>query len=498
MAGDRERHGASPATEAASAPLGLDERRALSEAPAPGEVIASKYRVERVLGAGGMGVVVAAHHLQLDVRVAIKFLLRSSLENPDAVARFTREARAAARIANEHVARVLDVGTLDTGAPYIVMEFLEGSDLSARLQSLGPLPLEEAVECVLQACEALAEAHALGIIHRDLKPANLFWIRRPSGLPWIKVLDFGISKVMTASSQSQNAMTQSATIMGSPLYMSPEQMQSARSVDARTDIWALGVILHELLAGRPPFQGETFPEICINVAMHPPARVRTLRPDCPPQIEDIILRCLNKDPNNRFANVADLAVALLPFGPQRARASVEYIARTAQGSTQSVTPSMLQASPGSFGGVAPGHVRTITALGHTTRAPERPRRSLQVLGAIVVGVCVLLAGSVALLRGRPLHGAPASPGTSPAGQAVASPAAASSLSATAASAVLSDLPADQPPLPPKPNASTSGATLTVSPPTTPPEPLPRTRPTRPAPAKPAASEQPTRHVRDVY
>jgi serine/threonine-protein kinase len=496
MAGDEGKHGSTPATGPTSAASGLDARRGFSEAPAPGEIIASKYRVERVLGAGGMGVVVAAHHLQLDVPVAIKFLLRSSLENPDAVARFTREARAAVRIANEHVARVLDVGALDTGAPYIVMEFLEGSDLSARLQSAGPLPVEEAVECVLQACEALAEAHALGIVHRDLKPANLFCIRRPSGLPWIKILDFGISKVVSSSARSQYSMTQSATMMGSPLYMSPEQMQSARDVDARTDIWALGVILHELLTGLPPFQGETFPDVCIKVATQPPARVRTSRPDCPPQLEDVILRCLDKDPNGRFANIADLAVSLLPFGPERARVSVEYITRSGQGGTPSAIPSIAQPSSGSFRGRAPGHVETMTALGISTSGPKRPRRSLQMLVGIIGGACILLAATAALLRGRSPHEAPASPGTVAAEQVLAP--VASSAPSPAPSPVHSDVPDDPPSSPPPaPAASATGANPSISPPPSRPEPQPRPKPARPAPTKPAAPEQP-RHERDVF
>src|SRR5258706_2580107 len=202
-----------------------------------GEILAGKYRVERVLGVGGMGVVVAATHIQLEERVAIKFLIKDALASGEAVARFAREARAAVKIKSEHVARVIDVGTLETGAPYMVMEYLEGGDLSQVLQSRGSLPMEEAVEYVLQACEAIAHAHVLGIVHRDLKPANLFLIRRPDGTNAIKVVDFGISKVMPGKgSSSDNAMTRTRAVMGSPLYMSPEQMTSTRDVDGRTDI----------------------------------------------------------------------------------------------------------------------------------------------------------------------------------------------------------------------------------------------------------------------
>ncbi|HTB76104.1 MAG TPA: serine/threonine-protein kinase [Polyangiaceae bacterium] len=208
-----------------------------------GDILARKYRVERVLGAGGMGVVVAACHLQLHQKVAIKFLLPEALSNAEAVERFAREARAAVKITSEHVARVIDVGTLDTGAPYMVMEFLEGHDLAQWVRLRGSLLLEQAVDFVLQACEALAEAHALGIVHRDLKPANLFIVRGADALHAVKVLDFGISK----AAGLEVALTRTAAVMGSPLYMSPEQMAASRNVDARTNIWAMGIVLYELL-----------------------------------------------------------------------------------------------------------------------------------------------------------------------------------------------------------------------------------------------------------
>jgi serine/threonine protein kinase len=298
---------------------------------AEGQILAGKYRIERILGEGGMGVVVAAHHLQLDERVAIKFLLPGALASPEAVARFAREARAAVKIKSEHVARVIDVGTLETGAPYLVMEFLKGSDLSVWLAQKGPLPVDQAIELVLQAAEAVAEAHGLGIIHRDLKPANLFVVRRPDGLDSVKVLDFGISKVTGVNgSGSDMGMTKTTAIMGSPLYMSPEQMAASRNVDARTDIWAFGVILHELLSGQVPFNGESLPEVCVKIATQPPLPLRNHRPDAPAALEAVILRCLQKDPKERYANVADMAIALAELGPKRAKASAERIARVIQ------------------------------------------------------------------------------------------------------------------------------------------------------------------------
>jgi serine/threonine protein kinase len=292
----------------------------------PGQILGGKYRVDRVLGAGGMGMVVAATHLQLEERVAIKFLLPEAMGNPEAVARFGREARAAVKIRGEHVARVIDVGSFENGAPYMVMEHLDGRDLSAVITERGALSPAEAVDAVLQACEALAEAHALGIVHRDLKPANLFLTRRPDGTPSVKVLDFGISKVTNASA-SDNAMTKTSAIMGSPLYMSPEQMTASRDVDARTDIWAIGVVLYELLAGRAPFRAETLPEICGLILTAAPPAIRNFSPSTPEPLQLAVLRCLEKDRTRRFQSVSEVAQAIAPFGSRATSRSVERISR---------------------------------------------------------------------------------------------------------------------------------------------------------------------------
>lgn len=362
-----------------------------------GAVLAGKYRVDRVVGQGGMGVVVAAHHLQLEARVAIKFLATSMVQNGESVARFSREARAVVRIVSEHVARVLDVGTLENGSPYMVMEFLEGADLSTRIKNGGPLPTSEAVELLLQASEAIAEAHSLGIVHRDLKPANLFCTQRPDGLPCVKVLDFGISKVTSVpGSVPEAAMTRTAALMGTPLYMSPEQMASPRTVDFRTDIWGLGVILHEMLTGVPPFVGETLPEVCMQIATAEPPRLRTVRPEAPPQIEAAILRCLEKDRNRRFSSVADFAAALVPFGPDRARRSIDRIVRTldrARSGSTALAPEPTAPVPEP----APARaLETLSALGYTRSGRQPSRRLAQIGGgfaavALSASILVLLA-----------------------------------------------------------------------------------------------------------
>jgi serine/threonine-protein kinase len=352
-----------------------------------GQVLAGKFRVERVLGVGGMGVVVSAMHLQLDERVALKFLLPEALGNPEAVARFAREARAAVKIKSVHVARVSDVGTLETGAPYMVMEFLQGQDLAALIRERGQLPYPNAVDFVLQASEALAEAHALGIVHRDLKPANLFMIIAADGAPCIKVLDFGISKVTSPSSSGNDyGMTKTQAIMGSPLYMSPEQMTSSRDVDGRADIWAMGTILFELLAGRPPFLGDTMPQLCGMILQEAPPSVRAFRPDVPPGLEAAVLRCLEKDRNRRFANVAELAAALAPYGTQGASRSAERISKVLSAAGISSSELVLP-TPGPVEGA------TQSAWGKNTHARGSGRAlwlSLAALAAIGLGAGALV------------------------------------------------------------------------------------------------------------
>jgi len=285
-----------------------------------GEVLDGKYRVERVIGAGGMGIVVAATHIELGQLVAMKFLLGDGANVPEIAARFIREARAAARIPSEHVARVLDVARLPSGSPYIVMEYLEGHDLDALLRH-GQLNPEAAADYLIQACDAMAAAHRLGIVHRDLKPANLFLAHQLDGTSLIKVLDFGISK--SSFDPALGGITNAGALVGSPLYMSPEQMRSAKDVDSRTDIWSLGAVLFELLALRPPFQNDSITGLIADITLGEPARLEELRPDLPPALVAIVVRCLEKDPARRFPDVAELAAALAPFASQRVQRSVE-------------------------------------------------------------------------------------------------------------------------------------------------------------------------------
>jgi serine/threonine protein kinase len=292
--------------------------------PTAGAVLEGKYRLDRLLGEGGMGVVVAATHVGLDQRVAIKFLHPEATRNKEAVERFQREAKVAAKVKSEHVTRVHDVGRAQGNVPYIVMEHLEGIDLGDLIDREGRLPVEEACEIVLQACEALAEVHAAGIVHRDLKPSNLFVTRRTDGSPCVKLLDFGISKftVHPDDTKADPSLTSTATIMGSPSYMSPEQLKSTKEVDARTDVWSLGAVLYEALTGRPAFRGETVPQVCAMIASDDPDPPTSVRGGLPPQLDTAVLGCLAKKPDDRLPLV-DLARALVEFAPERARVSLE-------------------------------------------------------------------------------------------------------------------------------------------------------------------------------
>ncbi len=300
----------------------MTDSSALSPIP-EGEVLAGKYVVERVLGVGGMGIVVAARHQFLDQRVALKFLRDNVPLSTEVTERFIREARAAVKLESQFVARVIDVGVLETGSPFMVMELLEGIDLSQRIEAYareGPLPIPEAIDRVLEALDALAEAHSKGIVHRDIKPANLFLASRADGSVATKMLDFGISKIM-GPDESRN-LTRTSSTLGTPVYMAPEQVRSSKSVDMRTDVWAMGVVLYEVLTGRLPFEGDSMGAVFAAILESAPAPLAGLRQGVDPRLDSIVQRCLEKDPARRFADVAQLASALAPFGSGNASASV--------------------------------------------------------------------------------------------------------------------------------------------------------------------------------
>ena len=290
-----------------------------------GDVVAGKFRVDAILGEGGMGVVVAATHLQLRETVALKFLRRELCDLPKVVARFEQEARAAVKLKGEHVAHVLDVGVTDDGTPFYVLEHLEGRDLGVILAEERRLPIKTAVEYVIQACDGLAEAHARGIVHRDIKPENLFVVDR-DGWKQIKILDFGISKVTRMPSPDDAPDSTRNEIIGSPAYMSPEQFTSSDDVDSRTDIWSLGAVLFELISGKTPYdESQGISALMSRVLLgEAPRLLKSYVPDVPRELVLVIDKCLSRDYDARFATAAELALALLPFAPSRARVVVEH------------------------------------------------------------------------------------------------------------------------------------------------------------------------------
>jgi serine/threonine protein kinase len=295
----------------------------------PGDVLSGKYRLERVIGSGGVGVVFAATHLGLDQTVAIKLLQRSAFVSDENVSRFEREVRVLARISSEHVARVMDTGQLPTGEPFMVLEHLEGEDLGVVIKERGPIPIAEAVDIIVQVCEGVALAHGLGVVHRDLKPANLFLTRGPDGSPVAKVLDFGISKLRNPGSDDQT-VTRTLSVLGSPLYMSPEQIETPREADERSDVWSLGVILYELVTGKAPFDATTLPLLCASICTSPPVPLTDHLPAAPEGIWRVVLRCLEKDREKRFGSVAELALALAPFGTETSRRSADRAQKIAE------------------------------------------------------------------------------------------------------------------------------------------------------------------------
>jgi len=289
---------------------------------AVGTILAKKFRVERLIGEGGTGIVVGATHLQLEQKVAIK-VLRSALASDEIRLRFEREARAIGKIQSEHVVLVLDVGTLEDGSPFMVMEHLEGEDLAKVLKASGPLSVEDAVDCMLQVCEALDEAHANGIVHRDLKPANLFLTRRDEGAPHIKVVDFGISKILDSKVRGGSEVTSAFAVLGSPRYMAPEQLRNSKDVDGRADLWSVGAVLFQLITGKHAFDADNNTTAALKVMTAEPAKLREYAPKAPPALELVVSRCLEKDVEKRWNSAGELGDALRPFASERTRDSID-------------------------------------------------------------------------------------------------------------------------------------------------------------------------------
>ena len=285
--------------------------------PRTGQVLLGKYHIEGIIGRGQQSVVLRVRHIELDELCAVKLLGDEAAGSPEITKRFHREAMVAVKLRSEHAVKVTDVGALPDGMPYMVMELLDGQDLRAVLAEAGPLGVPMASGLIVHACQALSELHAMGMVHRDVKPAKLFLACRDDGTPTLKILDFGLVKITRAS--DHEIMRAGAAAVGTPPYMAPEQLRSARDLDQRADVWALGVVLYELLSARCPFPAETYAELCMQIAVEQPAPLVGV----PPEIVAIVMRCLQKDPAQRFQSVVELATALVPFCGERLFASRE-------------------------------------------------------------------------------------------------------------------------------------------------------------------------------
>ena len=442
---------------------------------AEGQILAGKYRLERLIGKGGMGVVYAAHHELLHQRVAIKLLLADANADSATVTRFLNEARAAACVPSDHVVRVLDVGLLDEGRPFLVMEYLEGKDLARVLEERGRLTPREAVDHTLEAIEAVAQAHALGIVHRDLKPSNLFLAEAADGTRGIKVLDFGIAKAFGKAADTHAAVTTQG-LLGSPAYMAPEYVRSAKSFEPRSDMWAFGVILYELLTGALPFRGENVGEILVAILEKTPTPLASIVPGLSPGLVLVVERCMRRNVDERFTNLAELAEALAPYATKRAqsiahiRTSMKVLEDRPTASTS--TGARVGADdPTALAAPAPG-VQTNDSWSGASPTVRRARPSSRTRAfAALVTIATFAAGiAVVLLMGSGPAPAPSSAATTT--SAPSPETATPTASASASTAV---------------DAETSSPTPMVAPSMPVPSALATTRPRRPsAPPKPTA------------
>jgi eukaryotic-like serine/threonine-protein kinase len=395
-----------------------------------------------------MGVVVAARHLELGELRAIKYLQPGAREEDDAPARFLREARAASRLRSEHTVRVHDVGRFEGGEPYMVMEHLVGCDLKAELARRGRFSIPDAIDSILQVCEALAEAHAHGIIHRDLKPSNLFLTTSTDGAPCIKVLDFGISKIVGALAAEEGDLTHTAASLGTPAYASPEQMTEARDIDVRTDIWSLGVILYELLSNAKPFEGKGIAALAIAVASRGAAPLREHRPEVPPGLEAVVMQCLRKDREERYPDVESLARSLAPFGSPAAVVLLDRIVRVQQlsnpGSSGPISVPSLSAS----GSQPRLPISRASWSGDTSGVPDMRPRAPRILAYATVALVIAGLIAAVVMGTRPLDGDPAASPPPP----------------TSEPTPMVELPADTAPATPPATATASATSTTPEPP----------------------------------
>jgi serine/threonine-protein kinase len=507
--------------------------RALLKQLAPGVVINEKYRIDGILGRGAMGVVASATHLELKERVALKFLhVRQEQAVDDFRARFRREAQVSAKLKNEHITRVLDVGVWQDKALYMVMDHLEGNDLRHLLRANGgKLDVARALDYVVQICEGVAEAHARGIVHRDLKPSNIFITHRPDGSDLVKILDFGISKWTHDETQIEE-LTQTGVVLGSPKYMAPEQLFGTSTVDARADVWSIGAIFYETLAGRPPFDFPTLTKLCAELTTEkPPPSLSEKNDGVAKELEEALFKCFLRDRDVRVANVAELAGGLLdavgaPFA-QGVRGRILAILTPSSRGELSITGSGgLSMQSGSYQAIssalaasgpvssAPKKLAEATSLSVETQAEDKPKKKSSALAFVAVVVVLLLVAVVVTWKfaasgggdTRANAGTPVSPGDTTGAAATATAPGATQqptapVTATAPPTATGDTASTAPataatpsnppggsrggwhprpsPPPPPPATTIAAAPTTAAPPPPPPPPPPAPTPTRP-------------------
>jgi serine/threonine-protein kinase len=370
-----------------------------------GTVLAGKLRVEQMIGRGAMGIVLKCTDTKLDRLVAVKIMTPGEAKDDELRTRFLREAHAASSLASEHMTRVLEVGELDDGTPFFVMELLEGTLLETVIEKDGPAPVDVAIDWMVQAIDVIAEAHLRGLVHRDLKPANLFLAERPNGPPIIKVLDFGVVKNILGPATGGRELTATGAVLGTPAYMAPEQIRSGGAIDPRTDVWACGVTLFELLTGTVPFESASIPAMMSKILKEPAPSLKSVRPNVPDKLDAIVARCLAKDPSERFANGEDLGHALAALRAPSVR-SVNAAA----------LPNVAGDTPDAFAATLIDTSRARIELADLRRgdppmARTRAQRSNTnaLVAAAVLGALAIVLGIIAWMTRRPAEVAPTTP-----------------------------------------------------------------------------------------
>lgn len=372
-----------------------------------GQVIDGKYRITRLIGTGGMGAVYEGEHVLIRRRIALKVLHADSATNADVIRRFEREAQAAGEIGNDHILEVLDLGLLENGDRYMVMEFLDGETLATRIQRHGHLTPHQVAPIARQFLTALISAHAAGIIHRDLKPENIFILRSKAGrADFVKLIDFGISKFSRPFKEGEHRMTRANAVLGTPCYMSPEQARGASETDVRSDIYSCGVILYESVSGRLPFEGESFNDLMFKIALSEPQPLLDLVPSLDPEFCAIIGRAIARDPADRFPSAQEFADAVDEWA--RKNSLAEHISLSQSGEGFQAHPQPLGVNSATLAGPDPVAAAEFKKTGNDASwarseadANSKRRKGVFVAGGSVAGIAALCIAIALVVKADP-------------------------------------------------------------------------------------------------